>query len=190
MGSHSLFQGIFPTQGSTWVFWVIVGNSLPSELPGKPLTVSLAYSKPLIYRLRNFELSLCSGIVGHHKCLWKLVGTRARRACLRRAPGVLGSRSSSLRSCSPARASVCPSAPAGPRARPAWPMGSVSRGGLWKMSEPEGRPATSGLILLAPRPRLACVWLCPSARWWLLPPNHFSTFLSLHHLSRPGAPLF
>lgn len=152
--------------------------------------MSLAYSKPLIYRLRNFELSFYSGIVGHHKCLWKLVGTRAGRAYSRRAPGVLGSRSSSLRSCPPARASVCPSAPAGPWARPAWPTGSVSRGGWWEMSEAEGRPATLGLIPLAPHSRLARVQPCPSARWWLLPPNSFSTFLSLHHLSRAGAPLF
>ena len=152
--------------------------------------MSLAYSKPLIYRLRNFELSLCSGIVGRRKCLWKLAGTRAGRACSRRAPGVLGSRSSSLRSCSPARASVCPSPPSGPWARLAWPTGFVSRGGWWEMSEAEGRPVTSGLIHLAPCPRLACVWPCPSARWWLLPTDRFSTFLSLHHLSRPGAPLF
>ena len=33
MGSHSLLQGIFPTQGSNWVS-CIGGISLPSEPPG------------------------------------------------------------------------------------------------------------------------------------------------------------
>ena len=36
-----------------------------------------------------------------------------------------------------------------------------------------GRPARSGVIPPAPRSRLAWVWLCPSARWWLLPSSPF-----------------
>ena len=35
MGSHSFLQGIFPTQGSNLVSY-IVADSLPSEPPGKP----------------------------------------------------------------------------------------------------------------------------------------------------------
>ena len=37
MGSHSLLQGIFLTQGSNWVSYTVGGkDSLLSEPPGKP----------------------------------------------------------------------------------------------------------------------------------------------------------
>lgn len=62
---------------------------------------------------------------------------------------------------------------------PRWPTRFVSRGGWWEMAggREGGRPARSGVIPPAPRSRLAWVWLCPSARWWLLPSSPFLLYV-------------
>lgn len=53
-------------------------------------------------------------------------------------------------------------------------MSQGEAGGRWREG---GRPARSGVIPPAPRSRLAWVWLCPSARWWLLPSSPFLLYV-------------
>ena len=58
VGCHALLQGIFPTQGSNPALHTLQVDSLPSELPGKPM---LDYVRNVI--LENSSFSSSKGYV-------------------------------------------------------------------------------------------------------------------------------
>ena len=70
VGSLSLLQGIFPTQGLNPGLPALQADSLPAELPGKPKNTELG-SLPLLQRIFSTQESNC-GLLHYRRILYQL----------------------------------------------------------------------------------------------------------------------